>query len=132
MDILQVKSDLLLKGNFGPALDLPETGEPGLDVQAFTLLERVFGDLARHGGARSDQRYIAKQDVKKLWHFIDAEATDKFTHTGDARVCFHFENHAVAGFVSRYQLVLHLVGIAVHGSKLVKIEQAAVLPHPFL
>ena len=70
--------------------------------------------------------------MEDLRQFINTVFPDEAPAERNARVPFHFEYDAVAGFIFLFQLLSPFVRVHIHGAEFIEIEVASVEPYPDL
>ena len=75
----------------GAAVDLPQTGDAGLDGKARKPVRGIVLDLVRDRRPRSHQRHLAAQHVPQLRQLVEARAPQRPAEAGHALVAGHLE-----------------------------------------
>src|SRR5438270_1056729 len=82
LNVLPVEEDDILEvDHLAASAHLPESGDPGLGVEAAEVVVLVFVEVRLEERSRSDQRHVADQYIGELWQLVETPATKKFSET---------------------------------------------------
>ena len=133
VDVLHIERDLLIKGQFAAAADLPDAGEAGLDIETPTVGEGIAGDLGGDRRARPHQGHISMQDAPELRKLVDAQFADNGAGLRNAWVALEFEgDSAIAVLIDLEELFLAFLRIGHHGTKFGKAKHLSPLAYAVL
>ena len=121
-----VEAQALVERRDVAALDLPQPGDPGPDLEAMRVPELVARGLERRR-SRADERHVAAQDVEQLRELVEARRAQEPSHPRDPRVVRDLEvrrrQHAEV-----CELGLELLRVGEHRPELQHPEATAVAP----
>lgn len=135
IDIFSVEAGPLGKRGVIASGDLPQAGDPGYDANVMAEEVAVHLTLVQHDGARADNAHVAKEDVEELREFIEAEAAQESSDTGDARVVLELlVGGPLAGSLGVGVEIgtQHLIGVFAHSAKLEHVKHTAIFADAFL
>ena len=112
IDVPHVESELVLPRDGIPAADLGETGDPGPDLVAASLLWGVAVEITHQEGTRPDEAHVALHHVPEPGELVKAGAAEELSERNQP-LCVR----------QKLSVRPHSVG---HGSKLDHLERAPV------
>src|SRR5690348_5101315 len=122
--VRHVHADPFVESDAGAALDLPDAGQAGGDVEASLLPGLAGVALVARQRPRAYQRHVALEHVVKLRQLVDARFTQEAAEPGEPRAVFHLEGGAVL-LALGCQFVALLLGARDHRAELVDDERTA-------
>src|SRR5580700_3870089 len=131
LHVPQVEPDRVLVAQVRPAVDLPESGHPGLDIQPAAKFVAVKRGLCGQRGPGPDQGHLAEYHVQELRELVQRSAAQEAADGRDPRVPAHLEQHPVA-LVQREERLLAQFRVGDHGAELQHRERLPILAHPGL
>ena len=100
LDIVEIELELLLEGNIASSTDLPDTGQPGDDVEPTAVGQGVLRDLADGRWSGADEGHISFDDAPQLRQLVDTELANDAPDPGDSGVTFHLEGDALTTVIA--------------------------------
>ena len=131
LDVEEVEAAIHLEGRLVSCLDLPETGHPGLHLEAVDEPPIELGDLGAKRGSWTHEAHRPVQDVHELRQLVDAARPQEPSYRGDARIIAGLEQRPLA-LVERVDLHEPRFGIHAHRAELQDREGLTVTADPLL
>src|SRR5262245_60658597 len=132
-DVLGLERNHLLEvGDLIPPPHLPWSGDPRFYIEAGIVVRLVELNFRWDGRPRTDQRHLARQNIKELRKLIETRATQPRTESRNTRIPQNLEEAEIRVDALLHQLIAPLLGSEHHCPELEDLELASAAANAVL